>query len=153
MTASILGYQGKLTNTLEGRYDGIVAPGVNIVGTDSDGNAVCRPNGTVTSNIYSYYQTYKASRYNFEEYIYDSSYLKLKEIRIEYRFPDSLMKKTRVLQGASVAAYATNLFCITEYPFYDPDTGFLSGGDIKRGVESGSFPMNRSVGVNLKLKF
>ncbi len=153
VTASILGYQGKLTNTLEGRYDGIVAPGVNIVGTDSDGNAVCRPNGTVTSNIYSYYQTYKASRYNFEEYIYDSSYLKLKEIRIEYRFPDSLMKKTRVLQGASVAAYATNLFCITEYPFYDPDTGFLSGGDIKRGVESGSFPMNRSVGVNLKLKF
>lgn len=153
VTASILGYQGKLTNTLKGRYDGMVAPGVNILGADGEGNTVCIPNQTITSSIYSYYQTYKASRYNFEEYTYDGSYFKMKDLRLEYTFPKSLVKKTKVFQNLSVAAFATNLFCLTAYPFYDPDTGVLVGDDIKRGVETGSFPMCRSYGANLKIKF
>lgn len=153
VTASILGYQGKLTNTLEGRYDGLVAEGVNILGQDENGNTVCSVNRTVTSNVYSYYQTYKASRYNFEEYTYDGSYMKLKELRLEYKFPEKIIKKTKVLQGLGIAAYATNLFCVTEYPFYDPDTGVLSGGDIRRGMETGSFPMSRTMGFNVKVQF
>ena len=77
----------------------------------------------------------------------------MKDLRLEYTFPKSLVKKTKVFQNLSVAAFATNLFCLTAYPFYDPDTGVLVGGDIKRGVETGSFPMCRSYGANLKIKF
>lgn len=153
VTAGILGYQGKLKNTLDGRYDGLVAEGVNVTGTDADGNSICQANETVTSNVASYYNTYKAGRYNFEEYIYDNSFLKLKELTLSYILPAKIVKKTKVLQGVSVSAYATNLFCISNYPFYDPEVTGYVGSNTKRGIESGSYPMSRSYGVNLKLKF
>ena len=153
VTAAILGYQGKLTNTLEGRYDGLIAPGYNIVGTDENGNAICEPNKTLTTDVQTYWNQFKGNRYNFEEYTYDTSFLKMKELRIEYNFPRALIEKTKVLQGITVAAYATNLFCLSNFPLFDPEVGSMNGANILRGIESGSFPMNRSVGVNLKLKF
>ena len=42
VTDGILSYQGKLANSLEGRYDGIVAEGVNLISTNEDGTSVCR---------------------------------------------------------------------------------------------------------------
>ena len=153
VTAGILGYQGKLTNTLEGRYDGLVAPGYNLVGKDEDGNEIYKVNETICTDVYKYYQSGVANRYNFAAYTYDTSYLKMKELRVEYNFPKALIAKTKVLQGISLAAYATNLFCLSKYPFFDPDCGQLIDGTIKRGIEAGSFPMNRSYGVNLKVKF
>ena len=47
----------------------------------------------------------------------------------------------------------TNLFCLTKYPFFDPEVTGLSDASSKRGIESGSFPMSRSYGFNIKLKF
>ena len=63
VTHGILSYQGKLTNSLEGRYDGIVAEGVNVLSTNTDGSAVCQPNNTVTNSIYTYYQARVLDRY------------------------------------------------------------------------------------------
>ena len=63
------------------------------------------------------------------------------------------MKKTKILQGVSVSAYATNLFCITNYPFFDPEVTGMNDANSKRGIESGSFPMCRSFGGSIKLKF
>lgn len=166
VTAGILGYQGKLKNSLEGRYDGFVAPGVNLIyelddkgnkvpKLDENGNQICKVNETLCSDVQAYYNKGVGNRYNFEEYTYDTSFLKMKELRIEYSLPESLLdrQKVKILQGASIAAYATNLFCISNYPFFDPEVGSINGGDIKRGIEAGSFPMNRSFGFNLKLKF
>ncbi|MBO4466811.1 MAG: SusC/RagA family TonB-linked outer membrane protein [Bacteroidales bacterium] len=152
VSAGILGYQGKLTNTLEGRYDSLVAPGVNEV-VDAEGNVTYQVNETLCQDIYKYYQTYVANRYCLDEYAYDTSYLKMKELRVEYTLPKKLVAKAKIIQGASLAGYATNLFCITNYPFFDPDCGTIDGATIKRGLETGSFPMNRSYGVNLKVKF
>ena len=87
------------------------------------------------------------------KYIYDSSFIKLKEVRISYDLPTSLVKKTRVLQGINLSAYATNLFCISNYPFFDPEVTGANGANAKRGIETGSFPMCRSYGFNLKVKF
>ena len=153
VTAACLGYQGKLKNTLEGRPDGLVADGVCFVETDADGNNVYVKNTTLTSNIQSYWADLQGNRYNFAEYIYDSSFIKLKEVRISYDLPTSLVKKTRVLQGINLSAYATNLFCISNYPFFDPEVTGANGANAKRGIETGSFPMCRSYGFNLKVKF
>ena len=121
VTDGILSYQGKLTNSLEGRYDGIVADGVNVISTNEDGSAVCQPNNTVTSSIYTYYQAITLDRYNGEAHTYNTSFLKFKEIRLEYNLPVKLVQKTRVLQGASIALFATNLFCWDEWPQFDPE--------------------------------
>ena len=153
VTAAILGYQGKLKNSLEGRPDGLVADGVNLVGTDADGNSIYKKNMTLTDNIQTYYANFAANRYNFKEYIYDNSFFKLKEVMLNYDFPKSWMEATRFLQGVSVSAFATNLFCLTNYPFFDPEVTGVNDSNTKRGIESGSFPMCRSYGFNIKLKF
>lgn len=154
-TAACLSYQGKLTDSLDGRYDGMVIDGVNYVGADENGNAIYKKNTTLCSDVQSYYNSTYGSRYNFERYTYDSSYLKMKELRVEYKLPKALLdkQKVKVLQGASVAFFATNLFCITNFPFFEPEVGSFSGSNIVKGVEAGSFPMNRSYGFNLKVQF
>ncbi len=151
VTHGILSYQGKLKNSLEGRYDGIVAEGVNMTGTGEA--ATFQPNNTVTNSIYTYYQAITLDRYNGEAHTFETSFLKWKEVRLEYTLPSVFIQKTRVLQGASVAVFATNLFCWDKWPQFDPEGGMLTGTNVFNGIEAGAYPMTRSVGANLRLSF
>lgn len=153
VTDANLSYQGKLTNSLEGRYDGIVAEGVNLVTTNADGSTECQVNDAITSSIYTYYQAITLDRYNGEAHTYSTSFLKFKEVRLEYNLPARLCNKTRVLQGASLAVYATNLFCWDKWPQFDPEAGMMTGTNVFNGIEAGAFPMTRTQGLNLRLSF
>ena len=148
LTNSILSYMGKLTNSLEGRYDGLVHPGVNV---SADG--VYSPNSTITTDAVDYYNTVIYPRGNTESNVFDTSYLKLKELRVEYLLPRSLCAKTKVLQNVSLSFFVTNVFCITNFPQFDPEVASLSGSSLYRGVETGAYPMTRSYGFSLKLGF
>ena len=148
-----LSYQGKLKNSLAGRDDGLVVSGVNAV-TDADGNVTYKKNTTITENVYTYYQTYKWNRDNARTNTFSTDFLKLKELRLDYQLPAHLIKKTRFLQGASIGFFATNLFCITDWPQYDPEAASLvNGTNIYPGIETVTFPMTRTYGFNLKLQF
>ena len=151
VTHGILSYQGKLTNSLEGRYDGIVAEGVNMTGTGEA--ATFQPNNTVTNSIYTYYQAITLDRYNGEAHTFETSFVKWKEVRLEYALPSVFIQKTRVLQGASVAIFATNLFSWDKWPQFDPEGGMLTGTNVFNGIEAGAYPMTRTVGANLRLSF
>ena len=153
VTHGILSYQGKLTNSLEGRYDGIVAEGVNVISTNEDGTAVCQVNNTVTNSIYTYYQARVLDRYTGESHTFNTSFLKFREARLEYALPSSLIQKTRVLQGASIAVFATNIFSWDKWPQFDPEGGIMTGTNVFNGIEAGAFPMTRTLGVNLRLSF
>lgn len=143
-----LAYQGKLKNSLPGRYEGLLVDGVNL---NEDGTYA--KNQTIVTDIVDYYQTYKFSRNNVEENVFDCSFLKMKELRLEYSLPKKICAKTKFLKEVSVAAYATNLFCITNFPIYDPEVATLTGSSISRGIETGAYPMTRTYGFNLKLSF
>jgi TonB-linked SusC/RagA family outer membrane protein len=153
VTNGILSYQGKLANSLEGRYDGIVADGVNVVSTNEDGTAVCQVNNTVTSSIYTYYQAIVLDRYNGEAHTFSTSFLKFKEARLEYSLPSALIQKTKVLQDASIALFATNIFSLDKWPQFDPEGGMMTGTNVFSGIEAGSYPMTRTIGMNLRLSF
>lgn len=146
-----LSYQGKLKNSLKGRYDGLVVDGVQA--TVVNGQAVYVKNTTVTPSIQEYYNTYVWNRNNAEENTFNTSYLKLKELRFDYQIPKSWCAKTKVLQAAGLGFFATNLFCLTSFPQYDPDTGMVDGSNIHRGIEAMAYPMTRSYGFNVKLSF
>ena len=148
LTNSILSYMGKLTNSLEGRYDGLVHPGVNV---SADG--VYSPNSPITTDAVDYYNTVIYPRGNTESNVFDTSYLKLKELRVEYLLPRSLCAKTKVFQNVSLSFFVTNVFCITNFPQFDPEVASLSGSSLYRGVETGAYPMTRSYGFSLKLGF
>lgn len=154
VTNFALSYQGKLKNSLAGRYDGLVHEGVNVV-TDSEGNITgYTKNKTVTTSIVDYYNKYIWNRDNAESNTFDTSFLKLKLVRLDYDVPQEwLRSKVKVVQKASLGVYATNVFCITSYPQYDPEAGMVNGTSIYRGIETMSAPMTRTYGVNLKLSF
>lgn len=153
VTNFALSYQGKLKNSLPGRDDGLVVDGV-IATTDDAGNTTYAKNNVITSNVLEYYNTIKWVRDNTRENTFSTDFLKFKELSIDYRFPTRWMQKTRVLRDASVGFFATNLFCITKWPQYDPESaGVVSGANIFPGIETGSFPMTRTWGFKLKLSF
>ena len=147
-----LAYQGKLTNSLEGRADGLVHPGVNAI-VQEDGSVAYQKNNTITEDIQTYYNKYIWNRDNTEMNTFSTSFLKLKEVRLDYQVPASFLKKTKVIQRANVGVYATNVFCLTSFPQYDPEVGMLNGSDIYKGIEAMSFPMTRTYGLNVKLAF
>ena len=121
--------------------------------TGTGAEATFQPNNTVTSSIYTYYQAITLDRYNGEAHTFETSFLKFKEVRLEYELPASLCQKTRVLQGASVAVFATNLFSLDKWPQFDPEGGMMTGTNVFNGIEAGAYPMTRTLGVNLRLSF
>ena len=154
ITHAILAYKGKLKNSLPGRQGGLVVEGVNITGYDENNNPIFAKNSTVTESIFTYYSEYKYVRTNAEENTFSTSFFKMKDIRLDYTLPKKWCRKSKVLQNATFGVYATNLFCISEWPQFDPEeAGALNGTDIYRGTEAGSMPMNRTYGVNIKFGF
>lgn len=149
VTNFALSYQGKLKNSLEGRYDGLVHNGVNAV-VNADGTTSYVKNTTVTKSIQTYYNSYIWNRNNVETNTFSNSYLKLRELRLDYKLPKRILDKTKYLNNASFGVFTTNLFTITDFPQYDPETGMLNGSNIYKGIETMSFPMTRSYGFNVK---
>lgn len=147
-----LAYQGKLNNSLEGRYDGMVVDGVNAV-KGNDGTISYKKNQSVTASILKYYNSVVYTRDNTRENTFDNSYLKLKTLRLDYKLSTRALTRTGFLRGASIGVFATNVFCITKYPMFDPETGTMQGTNIFRGVETGAMPMTRTFGVDVKLNF
>jgi len=160
VTNFALSYQGKLKNSLEGRPAGLVVAGVNETTDAATGEKTYTPNQAITDNVFEYYSAIKWVRDNTYENTFSTDFLKFKELRIEYALPAQWIQRTKVLQGVSVAAFATNLFCISPWPQYDPEAASALNGsgdrgeiNIFRGIETGVFPMTRTYGFNVKLQF
>jgi len=84
-------------------------------------------------------------------YIYDASYVKMREIMIGYSIPSSLTKKWG-LQQMQVSVVSRNPFIIYKnIPNIDPDSNYNNGNG--QGLEYGSLPTRRSWGLNLSFKF
>ncbi|MCD8540936.1 MAG: SusC/RagA family TonB-linked outer membrane protein [Leadbetterella sp.] len=137
--------QGKLKHTLLGRETGTVI-GEGVV-QNEDGSY--SPN-TTPVNINTWYGDYYR-RANIETNSFDASYIKLREVRLEYNFAPSLASRLR-LNGASIALYGRDLAMISKFPVFDPETASLNGATVVPGVEMGQLPTPRTWGVNLKLK-
>lgn len=108
VTNFALSYQGKLENSLPGRYDGLVHKGVNVV-NNPDGTTTYTENKTVTSDIQTYYNSYIWNRNNTESNTFDTSFIKLREVRLGYSFPKKIMEKAGFLQDANIAVFGQNL--------------------------------------------
>jgi hypothetical protein len=137
--------QGKLTHTLRGREDGYII-GEGVV---DNGDGTYSPN-TTQVNLASYYADYYR-RANVESNSFDASFIKLREMRLQYNLPKSLLQRTP-LQQATIALYGRDLAMITDFPIFDPETAALNGGTILPGIEMGQLPTPRTYGVNITLK-
>lgn len=135
---------GKTKITLPGRDDGIVGDGV-VLGTDG----VYRPN-TVNVAASSYYENFYGIS-NAENNIFDTSYLKLREARLEFNLNMPFLTHAGLKQ-TSIAIYGRDLLNITKFPGFDPEGGNLNSGTLTPGVELMQFPSTRTIGLNLTFK-
>ena len=135
--------QGKLADSLPGREDGfIIGDGVVL---NSDGTY--SPN-TTKADVATYYAEYNR-RANVESNSFEASYLKLRDVSLTFDFPKRLLSKTG-LQALSLTVYGRDLFTISDFPLYDPETASLNGNVYVPGVEMGQMPSTATYGVTLK---
>jgi len=84
-------------------------------------------------------------------FVYDASYLKLREAVITYTMPRKLMDKT-FIHGASFSLVGGNLWIVSKnLPHADPEASQGSGNI--QGWQSGVMPSLRTFGFNIKLQF
>jgi TonB-linked SusC/RagA family outer membrane protein len=110
------------------------------------------------NNIYLEADQYWKAQFRISElWLYDATFVKMREIRLGYNFPSSIMDKTGFIKGASLALVANNPFLLySKVDGIDPSE--ISGDQIEARnngswVESGNLPGTRSLGLDIRLKF
>ncbi|KAF0199032.1 MAG: tonb-dependent receptor plug [Bacteroidetes bacterium] len=84
-------------------------------------------------------------------FVYDASYVKLREVAISYSLPEKLLEKT-FIRGITLSAVGSNLWIIHKnLPYADPESG-LGAGNLQ-GFSTGSLPSTREFGFDIKLNF
>lgn len=63
------------------------------------------------------------------KYLYRGDYLKLKHVQLGYSFPEPFLSKIGIKSFRAYIA-ADNLYTLTVYPGWDPQSGFLRGGIV-----------------------
>ena len=155
---------GKHKETLEGRdawYEseekrlaaGVTSKDWNPTGGYVAKGVIEQPDGTfkpndifVSPQEYWTYVTTQTAR----PFIYDNTYVKLREFTLSYAFPRRMLGK--VVNALSVSFVARNLFNLYKnVPNIDPDSNYNNSTGM--GLEFGSLPSRRSFGLNVNLKF
>ncbi len=92
--------------------------------------------------------SFQNDRHVNSKYIEDGSYIKIKNIRIAYRFKQTVTQKLNI-KGLNIYAYVTNPFTFTAYSGYDPE--FSNYSALSIGMDTNRFPRNREFGLGLTL--
>jgi TonB-linked SusC/RagA family outer membrane protein len=97
------------------------------------------------------YRLFGYSKNPNRAFVYDASYVKLREVVLTYEFPKTLMAKT-FIQGASLSFVGSNLWILHKnLPHADPEAS-QSAGNIQ-GWQSGVMPTTKNFGFSLNLQF
>ncbi|HCC71943.1 MAG TPA: hypothetical protein DEQ09_12445 [Bacteroidales bacterium] len=88
-----------------------------------------------------------------ERWLYDASYVKLREVILTYSVPTAIASKLR-MKGADISVFGRNLAILhSNVPNIDPEASRRSAASTEQGMEYGNIPANRSIGFSLKLTF
>ncbi len=167
------GYAGNFEQTLEGREEwyrseeqresagispedwtptgGLLITGVYENGTIIDGVDVSGQTNQTFVDPYVYYQRVSMWQEEIHEpFIYDASFIKLRELSLSYQLPSSFINKLKI-KSASIGVYGTNLWLLySKVPNLDPETMLTNGNG--QGYELYSYPNRRSIGFSLSVK-
>ena len=87
-----------------------------------------------------------------EEFVYDASFVKLRELSLTYTFPSNLLTKLKYVKGLTVSLIGRNLWTIVKHTDnIDPEAAYNNGNG--QGLELNGYPYQRNVGFNVNLKF
>ncbi|MGZ3871318.1 MAG: SusC/RagA family TonB-linked outer membrane protein [Mucilaginibacter sp.] len=82
-------------------------------------------------------------------FVYDASFIKLRQIILGYTFPASMFNNK--IQGINISFVARNVLTIMKHtPNIDPESNYSNG---PQGIEQAEVPYTRTFGLNLNVKF
>ncbi len=126
--------------------DGNLIPGTGVIvnGVLEDGTT-----NNIEIDAETYFHNYFSAR---ENAVYDASWIKLREVRLGYDLPTSLLGNTP-LRSANIALVGRNLWLIhSNIPHIDPEVSTF-GASNAQGLETNAIPSVRSFGVSLRVGF
>ena len=129
---------------------GYLAEGVIQDGVDAEGNPQYKPN-----DVYVDPRDYwgnVANGHITQPFIYDASYIKLREASISYTLSDKALNSIKYIDALTFSVIGRNLWLIySDVPNIDPESTYsITNG---QGYEYGSLPQRRSFGFNINVKF
>lgn len=134
-----------------GNVKGYVPEGVVQTGTDSEGKPVYEKNTQAVDPSTYWSQFYSDGNGIAVPFIYKATYVKAREITLNYSLPRSFNRKIG-FKSASVGLVARNPFILyKDVPNVDPDSNYNNSNG--QGLEYGSLPSRRGWGINLNVKF
>ncbi|MBU3027921.1 SusC/RagA family TonB-linked outer membrane protein [Zobellia galactanivorans] len=130
---------------------GYIAEGVVEV-IDANGDVTYQEN-TIPVNPEDYWNSLSGENTTPEPFIYDASYIKLRELSIGYSFPSEIFNKMRLdIDQLRLSIIGRNLWTIySNLPNIDPESTYTSGNG--QGFEYGSLPYRKSYGFNIQITF
>ena len=138
--SALLNDKGNPSRSTIAEGGGIIMPGVLADGSKN------------TKRVENEYGTYGYAYNPQHEFVYDASYVKLREANITYSLPRAVVAKLGGIKGVDLSLYGRNLWIIHKnIPNSDPEEN-LSAGNVQ-GYQSGAYPTTRSIGFNVKLLF
>lgn len=169
MSSRMSYYNGTSKNTLEGRNEwyrseeerrsqnlsvdkwtptgGYVGKGV--VKVENTDGTISWAENTVAVDPQRYWQT--VSDNTPEPFIFDASYIKLREMNLTYTIPSKVLKNTP-FRSVALSAYGRNLWIIhSKLDNIDPESNYNNGNG--QGLEYGSLPSRRTFGFGINVKF
>jgi TonB-linked SusC/RagA family outer membrane protein len=89
---------------------------------------------------------------NSSRYVFNASFIKLKNISLSYTIPQRLIKS--FMSKLEVYISGQNVLCITPYKGFDPETTTAGAGGVSiQGLETGSIPNPRTYTIGLRASF
>ena len=138
-------FTGNHKATLEGREDGFVFDGVN---EDGSPNQTAVDPETFWTNVAAF-----PDGGIDEAFVYDASYIRLKQVTLSYQVPESLLQNAP-LQSLRLAATGSNLFFFERHTDgFDPTAYSRGSSSFVQGLEYAAFPNTRSLGFSVQAQF
>lgn len=117
---------------------GIILPGVKADGSVND---IRRANSEGTLGY----------RQPAAGFVYDASFVKLREAALSYSLPQNLVSKLKYFKGIDLSLVGRNLWIIDKnIPYADPEENISSGN--LQGYHSGAYPTTRTFAFNAKFR-
>jgi hypothetical protein len=131
---------------MKGREEGVIV-GEGVV-LKSDGTYSQNTTEALTPDWYARYYR----RANIESNAFDASYLKLREVSLQYSISSAWLKNTGIT-SLDLSIFGRDLAVLSDFPIFDPETAALNGDTILPGIEMGQMPTPATYGFNLKVNF
>jgi len=141
---------GLSARTLD-RMTPIIVPGVLKDGKENTANPTIN-----TIQVTPYYQnTYYTSNIDADFIEHNINWVRLKDITLGYRLPQSVLGRQKLFKAASVFVTATDVFMWTNYSGADPDVNGNNASETGAGsfgFDFGTLPTPRVISLGLRVR-